>query len=262
MTNIMNKYPPPLYEIMRDDGEGTGPKRCLDLGCGNGSWIIDFARDFPNCEAVAVDLVPMQSPSMPPNLRSEVDDINLGLEHFYGDFDVVHAYLIGSGIKNYERLIDQISHVLRPGGLIDVMEFDFCLYDSNRRKIAMSMEPLEPPWVPRFIAFVHSAVTNRGGDIDGIGRMESYIRNHPLFEEVTSQDIWMPTRPQGENTPGIVENNLEFLKSATPLLLNSGLSPELFEMLQKNVTQEILDGVIVHWAKLKRVYAQKRHITS
>jgi hypothetical protein len=160
--------------------------------------------------------------------RSEVDDINLGLEHFYGDFDVVHAYLIGSGvsfvcsvsastdanlaffdqIKNYERLIDQISHVLRPGGLIDVMEFDFCLYDSNRRKIAMSMEPLEPPWVPRFIAFVHSAVTNRGGDIDGIGRMESYIRNHPLFEEVTSQDIWMPTRPQGENTPGIVENNL------------------------------------------------------
>lgn len=24
--------------------------------------IIDFARDFPNCEAVAVDLVPMQSP--------------------------------------------------------------------------------------------------------------------------------------------------------------------------------------------------------
>ena len=31
--------------------------------------------------------------------RSEVDDINLGLEHFYGDFNVVHAWLVGSGVS-------------------------------------------------------------------------------------------------------------------------------------------------------------------
>ena len=31
--------------------------------------------------------------------RSEVDDINLGLEHFYGDFNVVHARLISSGVR-------------------------------------------------------------------------------------------------------------------------------------------------------------------
>ena len=157
--------------------------------------------------------------------RSEVDDINLGLEHFYGDFDVVHAWLIGSGvsfvcsmpastdiffdqIKNYERVIDQISHVLRPGGLIDVMEYDFCLYDSSRRKMALSVESPGPPWITRFIALVHLAVRSRGGDIDGIERMEALVRNHPSFEGVVSQDIWMPTTPQGENTTGILENNL------------------------------------------------------
>jgi hypothetical protein len=32
--------------------------------------------------------------------RSEVDDINLGLEHFYGDFNVVHAQLISSGVSS------------------------------------------------------------------------------------------------------------------------------------------------------------------
>lgn len=32
-------------------------------------------------------------------LRSEVDDINLGLQHFYGDFNVVHARLISSGVS-------------------------------------------------------------------------------------------------------------------------------------------------------------------
>ena len=33
------------------------------------------------------------------NLRSEVDDLNLGLEHYYGDFDVVHARLICTGVR-------------------------------------------------------------------------------------------------------------------------------------------------------------------
>ena len=36
---------------------------------------------------------------MPANCRTELDDINLGLEHFYGDFDVVHARLIASGVR-------------------------------------------------------------------------------------------------------------------------------------------------------------------
>jgi len=49
---------------------------------------------------VAVDLIPMQSLSMPPNLRSEVDDINLGLEHYYGDFNVVHVRLVSSGVSH------------------------------------------------------------------------------------------------------------------------------------------------------------------
>lgn len=39
--------------------------------------------------------------------RSEVDDINLGLEHFYGDFNVVHARLISSGVSS--------NHLFYPG---------------------------------------------------------------------------------------------------------------------------------------------------
>ncbi len=31
--------------------------------------------------------------------RSEVDDINLGLEHYYGDFNVVHTRLISTGVR-------------------------------------------------------------------------------------------------------------------------------------------------------------------
>lgn len=75
---IIGKYPPVLEEVMADDVPGE-TKACLDLGCGSGTWlafnfwplylssrdcnrIMELARDFPNCSAVAVDLVPMQSP--------------------------------------------------------------------------------------------------------------------------------------------------------------------------------------------------------
>ena len=41
----MGKYPPPLLEIMRDEGPGGEMKKCLDLGCGNGSWwVLVFLR--------------------------------------------------------------------------------------------------------------------------------------------------------------------------------------------------------------------------
>lgn len=35
--------------------------------------------------------------------RSEVDDVNLGLQHFYGDFDVAHARLVSSGVSKAPR---------------------------------------------------------------------------------------------------------------------------------------------------------------
>lgn len=35
--------------------------------------------------------------------RNEVDDINFGLQHFYGEYDVVHCRLIDSGVRVYFR---------------------------------------------------------------------------------------------------------------------------------------------------------------
>lgn len=40
--------------------------------------------------------------------RSEIDDINLGLEHFYGDFNVVHTQLISSGVSLHPIILDLI----------------------------------------------------------------------------------------------------------------------------------------------------------
>jgi hypothetical protein len=56
-------------------------------------------------------------------LRAEVDDINLGLEHFYGRFNVVHTRIISSGVMykhlHGDRYIAHLSSDKRlpsPGG--------------------------------------------------------------------------------------------------------------------------------------------------
>lgn len=60
LIDITGRYPPPFHDIMRDDTPGES-KQCLDIGCGAGAWIMQVAREYPNCNAVAVDLIPMQS---------------------------------------------------------------------------------------------------------------------------------------------------------------------------------------------------------
>lgn len=263
MTSLMGKYPPPFGDIMRDEGPGGEIKRCLDLGCGNGAWIMDVANDFPHCEAVAVDLVPMQSLSMPPNLRSEVDDLNMGLEHFYGDFNVVHAWLITSGIKDYDRLIDEISHVLRPGGMIDLMEWGFDIYDGNKQSIPLSVHG--PPWLAAFLGLVLSAIKKRGGDVGGPSRMATLVQNHPDFEHVVVQEFWVTTTPWMKDDPEMVRGGINmredvfaFLKSAGPLLLGNGTPAEVYEFMKRRVTQEMIEAKYPYWTRLRRVYALKR----
>jgi len=261
---LMGKYPPGLEEIMEDNVPGE-TKACLDLGCGSGSWIMEVARDFPHCSAVAVDLVPMQSPSMPANCRSEVDDINLGLEHFYGDFNVVHARLISSGIKDYAGLIDQISRVLRPGGMIDLMEFDFHAYDSNYQRIEPTTSSISGPWWPQWLAFANLAARNRGGNVDAATHLHKWVSEHPAFENIVYRDYWVPvshwpTNDEFMRRMGTYmrDDILAFLKSGRPLLLGSGVPESLVDEMQFKAERELKEARTCHYIRCQSVYATKR----
>ncbi|KAF7303013.1 hypothetical protein MKEN_01264300 [Mycena kentingensis (nom. inval.)] len=238
---VMGEYPPCLPEVMRDDVPGER-KAILDLGCGTGAWIMERARQFPNCFAVAVDLVPMQS-------LSEVDDINLGLEHFYGDFNVVHAQLISSGIKDYLNLINQMAHCLRPGGLLDLMEFDFSVYDhmpdGNHRRCPTDTSTIAGPWFARWMAFANAAARDAGGHPDAATHLQQWLLDHPLLEDVVYRDFWIPVSPhpsfdhsQRRIGTQMRDDILAFLKSGRPLLLGSGVPESIVDELQLNAEHE------------------------
>ncbi|ETW86799.1 hypothetical protein HETIRDRAFT_153621 [Heterobasidion irregulare TC 32-1] len=261
---VMGKYPPPLVEILSEVIPGE-PKACLDLGCGSGSWIMDVARDFPNCQAVAVDLVPMQAEDMPPNCRSEVDDINLGMQHFYGDFDVVHTRLVSSGVRDYRAFIDEIARVLRPKGLVEIVEFDFRCYDNDHKPILSIPDAMEPPWLPRWFNLSNMAVRQRGGTPDASNMLYAWFRQHPAFEDIVYREVWLPTSAfyqKGHKdfyAGTVMQKDIQaFLKSGRPLLLGSGLPEAYVDEVTQLAHDEVEAAQTVTFCRVESVYARKR----
>ncbi|CAL1694319.1 unnamed protein product [Somion occarium] len=247
----MGKYPPPLPVIL---AEQPGiQKLAVDLGCGSGSWILDVARDFPHCSCVAIDLVPMQNLDMPPNCRSEVDDINLGLDHYLSTFDVVHARLICTGIKDYAGLVNHMALALRPGGLLDLTEYNFIIHDANRKPIVITDDDvlnMRGPWLPRWMKLAQRAIRHRGGEVDAADHLYMWVSHHGAFQDVVHRQFWYQASPwnrhndaesrrQNEIATTMREDMLEFLKSGRPLLLGAGIPEDIVNIIEERARAEL-----------------------
>lgn len=95
----------------------------------------EVASEFPHARIVAIDQVPQIDFDMAPNLEFQRHDVNDGLEPFYGQFDVVHARCIASGIMRYRELVDEARRCLRPGGIAIFIEGDFDLFTEDQQNL-------------------------------------------------------------------------------------------------------------------------------
>lgn len=89
-------------------------------------------------------------------------------------------------------MIQQIAHVVRPGGLIDISEFDFRVYDQNRRQHFVDPNNFTSPWLARWMALVRRAVIQSGGDVDAAFHLYDWIANNPAFEDVVYREFFFP----------------------------------------------------------------------
>lgn len=117
------------------------PQRVLDIGTGTGIWAIDFADTHPSAEVIGTDLSPIQPTWIPPNLRFFVDDAEAQWT-FSRDkpFDFIHARDLGGSITDWPKLLRQAYEHLRPGGWIELQEFEVTLKsDDDTMKLAPTL---------------------------------------------------------------------------------------------------------------------------
>ncbi|KAF5388526.1 hypothetical protein D9757_004671 [Collybiopsis confluens] len=116
-----------------DFPEEACPEKCLDLGCGTGSWVIEAAKEWPHCEFVGFDLMNVQIPlnildsSLGDRIQWTHGNFLTNRLSFEDDtFDHIHLSSIATSVpeNKWGVLFDEICRVLRPGGSIEMVEDD------------------------------------------------------------------------------------------------------------------------------------------
>ncbi|EIN13949.1 S-adenosyl-L-methionine-dependent methyltransferase, partial [Punctularia strigosozonata HHB-11173 SS5] len=122
------------------------PQRSLSLGCGYGHWVIEAAKEWPNCEFIGFDLMNIQIP-----LAVLDDSTTRRIKWVHGnfltnrlpfdddEFDHIHIARLAKGIPEskvrsdeflnhdypqWSSLFEEVLRVLRPGGAVELLEED------------------------------------------------------------------------------------------------------------------------------------------
>ncbi|KAF9634817.1 S-adenosyl-L-methionine-dependent methyltransferase [Lasiodiplodia theobromae] len=107
---------------------GPNPQYCLDLGTGTGAWAVEMGEAYPSAAVEGVDLSPIQPTWVPPNVKFTVDDIEAPWLHPADHFDYVHARHGVEAFKDYPAVLKQAYKHLRPGGWMELQEFEYMPY--------------------------------------------------------------------------------------------------------------------------------------
>ncbi|KAI9362121.1 S-adenosyl-L-methionine-dependent methyltransferase [Zopfochytrium polystomum] len=131
--NVMNEiakyaFGGALFTSPMADVFSSRPTRVLDLACGPGWWMRDFALAFPLAQVVGLDIRPdyFVQLQMPPNctfVEARVEDVGV-LPFADNTFDYCHQMLLSPivPVDAFPLLIQELKRITRPGGRIELCE--------------------------------------------------------------------------------------------------------------------------------------------
>lgn len=110
--------------------------RCvLDIGCGSGVWLRDFAKQFPSARLYGVDLNPPES--LKHTFPSNVEFRRANIEERW-DFakditpiDFIFDRLLMTSVRQWPVVFNSAFQNLRPGGMIEMQETISHLYAAD-----------------------------------------------------------------------------------------------------------------------------------
>ncbi|RYO55623.1 hypothetical protein AA0113_g8709 [Alternaria arborescens] len=86
------------------------------------SEYCDFADQFPSAEVIGVDISPTQPTFTAPNVKFELDDVQLEWTYQPNSFDYIHVRCMLGAIQDWAHLYREIYKCTKPGGYIEHLE--------------------------------------------------------------------------------------------------------------------------------------------
>ncbi|KAJ4322377.1 hypothetical protein N0V84_004848 [Fusarium piperis] len=99
------------------------PRSILDLGTGTGIWAVDMAEVYPSARIIGVDLFPLQTKLVPPNVNFKIDNVETTWRWGESVFDLIHARELTMTIYDWPNLIQEAYRALKPGAYFEVSGF-------------------------------------------------------------------------------------------------------------------------------------------
>ncbi|TDL18298.1 hypothetical protein BD410DRAFT_842920 [Rickenella mellea] len=257
-------------------------KRCLAFGAG--PWVLKVAPQYPNVTFHGIHTLPIVHNLDPTTVITEVDDLNLDLQHLHGRYDAVHCRDAAIGVVHLPRFIGECINALTPGGVFEFEDIDPHLYhpgghvflaDTTSLLIDTAPSwtvPSPPPTMHYFVRLLAArsfALQLHGTDTGAISRVGTWLVSHPDVEIVNEVETFVNIQDPSSRdvfmvgfVPLICFDMLtEFLKriigTAVIQLRLCGTPETVIEELKGGAVQEVLDSRLPVLLRFIRVTARK-----
>lgn len=246
-------------------------KRIMDIGCGSGIWCTEMSREFPHCQVLGIDLapVPLLPEQIPPNCTFEMDDVNRGLEHHRGQYDLVHARTMGIGLTDYRKTLEHLSDCLKPGGMILYLDgdYDFCSGLPMRYVPCWSSSNPQGSYMQRVLYEYRRSAMLGGSDIKTIEKVleEGFWDNVPMIDPNTCKagSFYLPIGTWCRHGDPVQQEHLKYIgtmlrqtffevsRITNPVLVKAGWPQQLVDQWSAGMREECYHGAMgfyIHFA--------------
>jgi SAM-dependent methyltransferase len=149
------------------------PRYILDIGTGIGEWAIGMAERYPDCEVFGTDIAPVQpTDQVPFNVEFQIEDARDEWIRPADTVDLVHLRNMSGAFSDWAFIYQQAYNCIRPGGYIEVMDFD----DHRGQENFLSWFPEGSP------VHVLSAAVQEASILDGRRKGVEHLNRQMLMD--------------------------------------------------------------------------------
>ncbi|KAF7361038.1 Secondary metabolism regulator LAE1 [Mycena sanguinolenta] len=237
-------YVGPTKEVLQ-----FGPYRqVLDLGTGRGEWAVELCEEFSWVFVTGVDIVPIQYLEVPVRCRFELWDINThDMPYANGCFDLVHARAVLTGIRDYPRFLSQIGRILRPGGLVLLIEPSLVQYAQNKPEHEYTFGTGPRGWFTLWETY-RSCLSMLGVDVTVPLHLKELLEYTGLFEDIQDFKATIPVGFYHEQKGILTVGQLQWmaydllLPALKPMFLSLGMLEARADRIIKDAQSDLYYG--------------------